>query len=169
MSETAAATTVPSVRFFVAGTPATAGSKRGVPIYRGKKGEPRVFTGKVAVVEDSARSQPWRQDVQGAAREAMAALGLSPFTGALFVSMRFVMRRPQAHVGAHGLRPSAPTFPGGRPDLLKLARAVEDACTGICWFDDAQIVVESLEKVYVDAVTAREPGVLVDVREVAPA
>lgn len=167
MSETATATAIPSVRFFVPGTPATAGSKRGVPIYRGKKGEPRVFTGHVAVIEDSKRSQPWRQDVQGVAREAMA--GRRQFTGALFVHMRFVMRRPKAHLGAHGLRPSAAVFPAGKPDVLKLARAVEDACNGIVWFDDAQIVTETLEKVYQDAHTAPEAGVLVDVREVASA
>jgi predicted short-subunit dehydrogenase-like oxidoreductase (DUF2520 family) len=32
--------------------------------------------------------------------------------------------------------------------VLKLARGVEDALTGIVWRDDAQIVVEHLEKRY---------------------
>ena len=32
--------------------------------------------------------------------------------------------------------------------MLKLARAVEDALTGIVWRDDAQIVDEQLSKVY---------------------
>ena len=40
------------------------------------------------------------------------------------------------------------------PDVLKLARGVEDALTGIVWRDDAQIVNESLNKV----VGAAAPG-----------
>jgi Holliday junction resolvase RusA-like endonuclease len=35
-----------------------------------------------------------------------------------------------------------------RPDVLKLARAAEDALTGIVWRDDSQIVHETLAKVY---------------------
>jgi Holliday junction resolvase RusA-like endonuclease len=44
------------------------------------------------------------------------------------------------------LRASAPRYPTGRPDVLKLARACEDALTGVIWRDDAQIVVERLYK-----------------------
>jgi Holliday junction resolvase RusA-like endonuclease len=37
-----------------------------------------------------------------------------------------------------------------KPDVLKLARAVEDALTGILYRDDAQIVTEVLRKRYGD-------------------
>jgi Holliday junction resolvase RusA-like endonuclease len=46
------------------------------------------------------------------------------------------------------LKGSAPEWPVARPDALKLARAAEDALTGIVWADDAQIVVERLGKVF---------------------
>jgi Holliday junction resolvase RusA-like endonuclease len=58
------------------------------------------------------------------------------------------MPRPRAHFGARGLRPAAPAWPTVRPDVLKLARAVEDALTGLVWRDDSQIVVELLTKQY---------------------
>jgi Holliday junction resolvase RusA-like endonuclease len=35
-----------------------------------------------------------------------------------------------------------------RPDLLKLTRLLEDACSGIIWRDDAQISDELLMKRY---------------------
>jgi hypothetical protein len=33
-----------------------------------------------------------------------------------------------------------------RPDVLKLARAIEDAITGVIWVDDSQIIDEHLYK-----------------------
>lgn len=37
-------------------------------------------------------------------------------------------------------------WPTSKPDLLKLARGVEDALTGIVYEDDAQIVFETMRK-----------------------
>lgn len=45
------------------------------------------------------------------------------------------------------------------PDVLKLARGVEDALTGIVWRDDAQIVNESLSKVVVAPPRPAQPQV----------
>ena len=69
-------------------------------------------------------------------------------TGALRVSFTFYRPRPKGHFGAKGVRPSAPRYPTTKPDVLKLARAVEDALTGVLWRDDAQIVAESIYKDY---------------------
>ena len=58
------------------------------------------------------------------------------------------MLRPKGHFGKRGLLPSAPIAPIVKPDLLKLARAVEDALSGLVYKDDAQIVREILDKHY---------------------
>jgi Holliday junction resolvase RusA-like endonuclease len=50
-------------------------------------------------------------------------------------------------------------YPISKPDVLKLARAAEDALTGIIWSDDALIVQEHLYKAY-DAT----PGLLLSVQ-----
>lgn len=113
-------------------------------------------TGKAIVVEDSA-NKPWRQEVAGAARMAcsdFASSNEAPESEVLWpdapliVEFTFVRPRPRGHYGANGLRPSAPAFPTTRPDVLKLARAAEDALTGIVWRDDSQIVHETLVKVF---------------------
>ena len=42
-----------------------------------------------------------------------------------------------------GVESFAPT---SKPDVLKLARLVEDALTGVLFIDDAQIITELIEK-----------------------
>ena len=44
----------------------------------------------------------------------------------------------------------APARPTTKPDLLKLARGVEDAMSGIVYRDDAQITTEYLAKWYAE-------------------
>jgi len=128
-----------SVVFTVYGKPQPAGSKRVVPA-GGKRG------GRPLVIDAAKHSRPWKQEVAGVAELTMEGRAL--LAGALVVELRFYMARPRGHYGAHGLRALAPVAPTVRPDLLKLARAVEDALTGIVYHDDSQIVVETLLKVY---------------------
>jgi Holliday junction resolvase RusA-like endonuclease len=98
-------------------------------------------------VRDSAKKgAPWRRQVAQAAGEAMNGAGL--LDGALSLTVRFWVPRPKGHYGARGLRPSAPVYPTTRPDVTKLLRAIEDACTGIVWRDDAQVVVQHAIKAY---------------------
>ena len=98
-------------------------------------------------VRDSAkRGQPWRLQVAQAAGEAMN--GDELLDGALELSVIFTVPRPKGHYGARGLRPSAPEHPTTRPDVTKLLRAVEDACTGIVWRDDSQVVAQHAYKEY---------------------
>jgi len=133
------------IEFTVYGTPQPAGSKVG-----GLRKDGRVF------VRDAAKkSRPWKDDVARTAALAMVR-GTSPdangneplLDGPVMVTMHFFVTRPKGHFGKRGLRPSAPEFPTTRPDLLKFARGVEDACTGIVWRDDAQIISELLLKHY---------------------
>lgn len=139
-----------TVSFVVNGMPQPAGSKRGF-----------VVKGRVVITDAAKKSRPWKSEVSDAAAAAMRQTVFSPHTtlatvsangalleGPLDVEFTFVVPRPKGHFGKKGIRPSAPPFPAVRPDVLKLARAVEDACTGIVWRDDAQIVREKLVKVY---------------------
>jgi Holliday junction resolvase RusA-like endonuclease len=126
------------IAFTVLGRPAPAGSKRG---FYNKK------AGRVIITDDSKRSKPWKAHVAAAACDAMAD---APFLeGALELDVVFYVPRPKGHFGAKGnVLLSAPEFPAVKPDLLKLTRAVEDALSGICYRDDAQIVTEVLCKRY---------------------
>ncbi|HWV56066.1 MAG TPA: RusA family crossover junction endodeoxyribonuclease [Longimicrobiales bacterium] len=124
------------VAFTVYGTPAPAGSKKAVPLK----------SGRWAVVDDSKRSRPWKEQVAQRAGEIMT--GRELFRGPIEIVFRFFVRRPKSHFGARGLRPSAPRHPTIRPDVLKLARGVEDALSGIVYADDSQIVREQLVKEY---------------------
>jgi Holliday junction resolvase RusA-like endonuclease len=130
--------------FFVPGIPKTAGSKRAfIP-----KGWQRAI-----IVDDNPKSRDWKTDVSQAGQAAYKGPLLE---GPLEVSLAFVCLRPKGHHGKNGVRPSAPVWPIGKPDVLKLARAVEDALTGIIWRDDAQVVSEHLCKLY-----GPKPGVYV--------
>jgi Holliday junction resolvase RusA-like endonuclease len=143
------------VTFFVPGLPKTAGSKR---VFLNRR------TGKPIVTDDSGQpGKMWRSDVKFAACKEYVG---EPLTGALALSLTFYLPRPQSHYGSGKnsdvLKPSAPKYPTGKPDSLKLARSVEDALTSIIWRDDAQIVAQQARKKYCDE-TQPQPGVLVRV------
>ena len=127
------------IEFEVFGSPQPAGSKRSFPFRRGDGSLG------VRVTDDNPKGRDWKIAV------AAAAPKLSPDTllsGPLTVEFIFELPRPAGHFGKRGLLPSAPACPTVRPDVLKLARAVEDALTGVLWRDDSQIVFEALTKRY---------------------
>lgn len=125
-----------ALAFTVYGTPQPAGSKTS-----GQRGDGTRF------VRDSARrSAPWKREVAQAAGAAVNGAGL--LDAALRLDVAFYVPRPKGHYGARGLRPSAPEYPTTRPDVTKLLRAVEDACTGVVWRDDAQVVMQTAAKMY---------------------
>lgn len=130
-----------SISFTVYGQPAPAGSKRGFYNAKAKR---------VIVTDDSARSRPWKAQVSDAAAQAMGSREL--LCEPLLLELTFWLPRPKGHFGtgrnAARVKPGSPSHPAVKPDLLKLARAVEDAMTGICYRDDAQIVSETLQKAY---------------------
>ena len=131
------------IRFTVYGEARPAGSKRAFV-------NPR--TGKAIVTDASGKKgKTWRTDV----REAAGAAYSGPLLHEpLRVTFTFYRRRPRSHYGtgrnADVLKPSAPSYPTTRPDLLKLSRAVEDALTGLIWHDDSLIAHELLRGRYAD-------------------
>lgn len=138
--------------FFVNGKPATAGSKRALPVRR-KDGQT------ITIVTDAnPRSKPWMQEVAHTAYSVWTAPLLE---GAVDVQFYFLRRRPQTHFSKKdgSLLSSAPDTWITRPDALKLARAAEDALTGVIWKDDSVIHSEMIVKCW-----ARMDGLLVRVR-----
>lgn len=123
--------------FTVYGQPQTAGSKRAFPFRR-----PNGSLG-TSVTDDNPKSRSWKGMVAHAAREAYQGELLD---GPLAVTFTFYRPRCKGHIGAKGVKASAPRYPTTKPDVLKLARAVEDALTGVIWRDDAQICVERIYK-----------------------
>lgn len=131
----------PIVQFFVAGIPKPAGSKRGFYIAKIKR---------VVITDDCKTSRDWKTDVK---HEAQRQYDGPLWTCPIRLELTFIMPRPASHYrtgkNAHMLRDSAPERPTSKPDVLKLARGVEDALTKIIWEDDAQIVDEELNKFYI--------------------
>jgi len=126
------------VEFSIYGVAKPAGSKRG--FYNAK-------ANRVIVTDANANSRPWKAQVSDAAAGAMN--GASLLDGPLALELVFYVPRPKGHMSARGgVKPSAPPYPAVKPDVLKLARAVEDALSGIVYRDDAQIVTEFLLKRY---------------------
>lgn len=129
------------VSFTVHGVAQPAGSKKG---FYNKK------AGRVIITDDAKKSRPWKAQVSDAAAEAMNGRDL--LDGPLLLELTFWMPRPKGHMGtgknSSSVRSSAPFAPTVKPDLLKLARAVEDAMTSVVYRDDAQITCEVLQKAY---------------------
>lgn len=134
------------IMFAVYGTPQTAGSKKAFIVNAGKPHQRAIVT------DDNTKSRSWKDQVAQAAGLAMAGAGRSLYRGPLDVTFTFYRRRPKGHFGsgrnAAVLKASADRWPITKPDVLKLARAAEDALTGVVWHDDAQIVRELLVKEY---------------------
>lgn len=131
------------IEFTVLGHPKTAGSKKSFPFHKKTGGLG------VRVTDDNTKTKVWQHEVKAAASEVFKADILRE---PIEVTMTFVVPRPKSHFrsgkNSSLLRDGMPIAPPTRPDVLKLARAVEDALTGIIWHDDAQIVSEVLNKRY---------------------
>ena len=105
--------------------------------------------GHANVVDASPKSKPWKKLVKAQAREAM--IGHELMTGALSVTFTFYRAFNVGDVLKDGSLSTARLrnpYPTVRPDLLKLARSIEDAMTGVVYADDSQIVDEFLHKRY---------------------
>lgn len=158
------------ISFIVMGIPQPRGSKVSIPAYEEivganglaimhpTTGKPRrrvkmdandravIFT-----VDDNKKSGPWMKKVQRAAVAAMA--GREVFTGPVKMTQDFYVERPLAHFGTGknaGILKErfARAKPITKPDRLKLARAIEDACTAVVYRDDAQIIDGPVRKHY---------------------
>lgn len=137
-----------AISFDVPGTPQTKGSARAF-----------VVKGRAVVTNDNARTKSWAGVV---ATFALAAMQLGkPLEGPVRVTLRFRLARPKAHYRKGGLRGDAPSYVSKRPDVDKLARAVLDALTSVCFVDDAQVAALVVEKFY-----GERPGVSVHVEAI---
>lgn len=117
-------------------------------------------TGRVVVIADNRAPQlHWRGEVERAALEAAAVLGVAlPYEGPVTVRALFLMPRGKT------VRRDHHTV---KPDADKLARAVGDALTAAkVYGDDAQVVEWHARKVYAPA--GVEPGAFIQVSEFSP-
>ena len=139
--------------FWVPGKPEPQGSKK--PVRYGGHGH-------VIIVDDNPKGANWKKVIGG---HAVRQVGRPQLEGPLAMCLRFVLQRPKRHHVAQDrarpVRPDAPAWPTVKPDTLKLARAVEDALTGILYLDDAQIVIQTHSKHY-----GPQTGVQVEIRPV---
>lgn len=141
--------------FRVNGKPAPGGSKKTVGLTK---------AGKPLIVDDAKGNASWRRKVAKAARAQVG--DATPIEGvALKLTCIFRLTRPKHHyVGGNVerdvLKASAPAWPIGRPDPVKLVRSTEDALTGIVWKDDAQVCHQVVIKYYIDTSDSL-PGVYI--------
>jgi crossover junction endodeoxyribonuclease RusA len=152
--------TAPALQLTVYGTPGPQGSKT-----KNAAG---------ALYESSAAVKPWREAVKTAALDALHHdKEWAPLRCPVWVDVRFSLRRPKGHFGtgrnAGLLKPSAPPYPTGKPDLDKLVRSTQDALkdAGVL-VDDSAVASLSATKVYVlwgDAL--RTPGAVIKVWRLA--
>jgi len=124
------------ITFTVIGHPAPKGSKDW-------KGNDR--KGRPILLESSDRLPAWRKAV------AVAAVSVPwpALPGPVAMVILFRFQRPPSHYSKRGLRPSAPAFPVGPPDVDKLLRGVYDALqdTGRL-VNDSRVVLSAEAKVY---------------------
>lgn len=136
------------ITFFVSGKAAPGGSKRLIS---------NKATGAPQLVDAGKRNASWKRQVAREAKKLDLCL-----LGPVEVEMQFVRTRPRHHYGtgknATRLKPSAPGYPTGPPDVLKTARSTEDALNKVLWRDDALTVDLNLSKRYGDV-----PGVRITV------
>ncbi len=137
------------IEFEVIGEPKPQGSKRLTAAFGGDK-KPIVKNGRLLtrILDDNPKLSGWRQEVAYAARRVYDATAL--LNGPVNLSLNFCRPRPKSHFGtgrnAGVLKAAAPKYPTQRPDTLKLARAIEDALTGVIWHDDSQVCRHVLSK-----------------------
>lgn len=148
--------------FKVIGEAQPAGSKTSfVPTHPKTKQPYRDPHGRIMVntVDACKKSAPWKATVARAASSAMRAAslrtidahveGLVDLTPLKFIA-RFYQTRPISHFRtgkfAGILKDDAPRFPTTKPDVLKLTRAMEDACEEVVYKNDCAIVRETMVK-----------------------
>jgi Holliday junction resolvase RusA-like endonuclease len=129
-------------------------------------GTPRPQGSKDQFGREASKGLPaWRSDIRTAVGEL--ALEGTYWELPVAVNIRFTMPRPSGHYlpansrrAARQLRPDAPKYPTGKPDIDKLERAVLDALSGLVYRDDAQVVHVEKCKVY-----GERPGADITVSE----
>lgn len=123
------------------------------------KGRPRAFRmGNSVRMHTPEKTASYESLVKLAARQAMRDAAPAAFPVALSLVVLHPIpkswsKRKQDAALAGTVRPTT------KPDADNVAKAIADACNGIVWVDDAQVVELSVSKRY-----GRAPGVMVEVR-----
>lgn len=130
----------------IVGIPVPAGSKTAI-----RMGERIVMVPAGLTPRLQQRRRDWHSAVELAGAQA-AGSGLLRHD-ALSLNIVFVMPRPKHHYGTgrnDGIIKDrfVSARPTGKPDTTKLLRCVEDRLTGVLWYDDAQIVMQTVRKQY---------------------
>lgn len=128
---------------FVAGDPATQGSKRHV--------------GGGRLVDSCKRLPEWRADVRSACLDEQGQ-PKAQYDEPIFLSLEFILKRPKS-------LPKKVKHHTKRPDLSKLTRAAEDAITSAgVWRDDSQVCIAYHKKRYAEP--GEQTGCIVTVQPV---
>jgi Holliday junction resolvase RusA-like endonuclease len=114
---------------------------------------PRAFARKMGAVHvarfyDSDVADTWKGAVMLAIIEAAKFRKWEMTLDPVLVTINFAMPRPKSHIGANGLKASAPKHHVGKPDVDNLAKLVLDRITksGRVWRDDSQVVTLIVHK-----------------------
>ena len=137
------------IEFFVPGAPVG-------------KGRPRaVRRGAGVVMFTPEKTAGYEALVAAAASNAMRAEAGPLFTGPLEAVLEMRIPIPASWSKAHKAAALAGTeLPTSKPDIDNVAKAILDACNGVVFRDDAQVVMLVATKAFSD-----EPGVRVVIRE----
>jgi len=155
-------------RVVVYGDTPTQGSKKTAPVYA--PGDLKRYGRKYAtpirhqiVDEHADRLKRFRARVKAACFGVVRPADMIPRPHPVAMTTTVWLPRPKSHYLKSGdIRPGALGWPTTKPDLSKLARAIEDALTNILYKDDSQVVVHNQAKLYVDR--GDHPRVVVYVR-----
>ena len=112
----------------------------------------KTYLGQGRMKESSKRVKPFRADVKAAAMDVPLPKDW-PMEAPMRVGYRFHFARPKTHLTSKGaLTKSAPeeATSHGLGDIEKLARAVNDALSGVLFKDDRQVIEMHLAKSYDD-------------------
>ena len=88
-------------------------------------------------------------NIQALAFQAMQDAGLEPLEGPVVLGLRAYRRKgmPSTQVGKDAVTAGI-LRPVTTPDASNLAKGTEDALSGVCFIDDAQVVRLVVEKLY---------------------
>ena len=132
----------------------------GAPVGKGRPRAARRGTGVVMFTPE--KTAGYEALVAAAASNAMRAEAGPLFTGPLEAVLEMRIPIPASWSKAHKAAALAGTeLPTSKPDIDNVAKAILDACNGVVFRDDAQVVVLIATKAF-----SEEPGVRVVIREV---
>jgi Holliday junction resolvase RusA-like endonuclease len=102
----------------------------------------------VARFYDSDVADAWKRAARRALFETLEQTRWELTLAPVSVSITFAMPRPKSHIGAKGLKPSAPVTHVSKPDVDNLAKLILDQITRseCVWRDDSQVVSLTVHK-----------------------